>query len=237
MRPLRYIFQPEPPAIHAAMQPFGLAALEFCLTGYTCSHYRQSDLPSAGYAPLRFQMQPRRWRAPEEERASCYGCSHAASPSRTDDSSRDSAAAAEQQGTIRQPTNPASTSDSRARRPPAPLLREKNALKTQAKGHKTAPNKPENSVSPLPQRTPHAAPSGPREAKGSGKAERQPERRRTRNEGNEQVLQRNHPPAFHKYGKATCRKRRQQIRRAKASVHRRFPSATWQGSREWRSQG
>lgn len=221
------------------MQPFGLAALEFCPTGYTYSHYRQSDLPSAGDAPLRFQMQPRRWRAPEEERASCYGCSHAASPSRTDDSSRDSAAAAEQQGTIRQPTNPASTSDSRARRPPAPLLREKNALKTQAKGHETAPNKTslENSVSPLPQKTPHAAPSGPREAKGSGKAERQPERRRTRNEGNEQVLQRKHPPAFHKYGKATCRKRRQQIRRAKASVHRRFPPATWQESREWRSQG
>lgn len=88
-----------------------------------------------------------------------------------------------------------------------------------------------------PQRTPHAAPSGPREAKGSGKAERQPERRRTRNEGNKQVLQRNHSPAFHKYGKTTCRKRRLQIRRAKASVHRRFPSATWQGSREWRSQG
>ncbi len=150
MRPLRYTFQPEPPAIHAAKQSFGLAALEFCPTGYTCSHYRQSDLPSAGDAPLRFQMQPRGWRAPEEERASCYGCNHAASPSRTDGSSRDSAAAAEQQGTIRQPTNPASTSDSRARRPPAPLLREKNALKTQAKGHETAPNKTslENSVSP-----------------------------------------------------------------------------------------
>lgn len=135
------------------------------------------------------------------------------------------------------------------RTPPAQTIPAPGGLPPRSSGRKIEDtgegprNRPEQNITgkqrftEKPQRTPHAAPSGPREAKGSGKAERQPERRRTRNEGNEQVLQRKHPPAFHKYGKATCRKRRQQIRRAKASVHRRFPPATWQESREWRSQG